>query len=58
MKDMKAQVAVVLIGRNEGERLRKAPESIPNGLQIVYVDFRSTDGSVALAKQKAVLLSS
>jgi glycosyltransferase involved in cell wall biosynthesis len=53
---MKTQIAVVLIARNEGERLRKALESIPNGLQIVYVDFRSTDGSVALAKQKAVWL--
>jgi glycosyltransferase involved in cell wall biosynthesis len=58
MKYMKTQIAVVQIARNEGERLRKALESIPNGLQIVYVDLRSTDGSVALAKQKAVLLSS
>jgi GT2 family glycosyltransferase len=56
MKDMKAQVAVVLIGRNEGERLRKALESIPNGLQIVYVDSRSTDDSVALAKQKGCIV--
>jgi GT2 family glycosyltransferase len=56
MKDTKAQVAVVLIGRNEGERLRKALESIPNGLQIVYVDSRSTDDSVALAKQKGCIV--
>jgi GT2 family glycosyltransferase len=52
MKDTKAQVAVVLIGRNEGERLRKAIESIPHGLRMVYVDSRSTDDSVALAMQK------
>ena len=56
MQDMKAQVAVVLIGRNEGERLRKALESIPNGLQIVYVDSKSTDDSVALAKQKGCIV--
>jgi GT2 family glycosyltransferase len=56
MKDMKARVAIVLIGRNEGERLRKALESIPNGLQIVYVDSKSTDDSVALAKQKGCIV--
>jgi GT2 family glycosyltransferase len=56
MKDMKALVAVVLIGRNEGERLCKALESIPQGLQIVYVDSRSTDNSVALAKQKGCIV--
>jgi GT2 family glycosyltransferase len=56
MKDMKVQVAIVLIGRNEGERLRKALESIPNGLLIVYVDSRSTDDSVALAKQKGCIV--
>jgi GT2 family glycosyltransferase len=56
MKDMKAQVAVVLIGRNEGERLRNALESIPDGLQIVYVDSKSTDDSVALAKQKGCIV--
>jgi GT2 family glycosyltransferase len=56
MKDMEAQVAVVLIGRNEGERLRKALESIPNGLQIVYVDSRSTDDSVTLAKEKGCIV--
>ena len=53
---MKTQVAVVLIGRNEGERLRKALESIPNSLQIVYVDSGSTDNSVAIAKDKGCLV--
>ena len=56
MKYMKTQIAVVLIARNEGERLRKALESIPNGLQIVYVDSKSTDDSVALAKQKGCIV--
>lgn len=56
MKDMKAQVAVVLIGRNEGERLCKAHESIASDLQIVYVDSGSTDNSVAIAKEKGCIV--
>jgi glycosyltransferase involved in cell wall biosynthesis len=56
MKDVKAEVAVVLIGRNEGERLRKALESIPSGLQIVYVDSGSIDGSVATAKERGCIV--
>lgn len=44
-------VALIAIGRNEGERLRRCLESgkrqVPH---LVYVDSGSTDGSVALAR--------
>lgn len=47
-----AQVGVVIIGRNEGERLVRSIESI-NGVTdaIVYVDSGSTDDSVEEAKR-------
>ena len=41
---------VVVIGRNEGERLRRCLTSvIGRGSEVVYVDSGSTDGSVAMA---------
>ena len=44
------EVGVVVIGRNEGERLRRCLESVRRrGPGVVYVDSGSTDGSVALA---------
>ena len=44
-------VGVVVIGRNEGERLRQCLISVSQpGRRIVYVDSGSTDGSVRLAK--------
>ena len=44
-------IGVVVIGRNEGERLRRCLASVRNLAQtIVYVDSGSTDGSVELAK--------
>lgn len=42
--------AVVAIGRNEGERLRRCLQSVPAEIPIVYVDSGSSDGSVALAQ--------
>ncbi len=43
-------VGAVVIGRNEGERLRMCLESVlPQVRETVYVDSGSTDGSVALA---------
>jgi GT2 family glycosyltransferase len=45
-------LGVVIIGRNEGERLRQCLTSvIGHGVTIVYVDSNSTDGSVALARE-------
>jgi glycosyltransferase involved in cell wall biosynthesis/GT2 family glycosyltransferase len=44
-------IGVVVIGRNEGERLRRCLESIGgNGLTVVYVDSGSTDGSSITAR--------
>jgi GT2 family glycosyltransferase len=44
-------LGVVIIGRNEGERLRRCLTSVVGrGLPVVYVDSNSTDGSVALAR--------
>lgn len=46
-----AEVGVVAIGRNEGERLRRCLESVFwHTNAVVYVDSGSTDGSVALAR--------
>jgi GT2 family glycosyltransferase len=43
--------AVVIIGRNEGERLRRALESSSgSGSLVVYVDSHSSDGSPELAR--------
>jgi GT2 family glycosyltransferase len=49
------QPGIVIIGRNEGERLRRCLDSIPEqGHTVVYVDSGSTDGSVELARAKGV----
>ncbi|MEM6552982.1 MAG: glycosyltransferase family 2 protein [Planctomycetota bacterium] len=48
-------VGVVVIGRNEGERLRHCLESVVNrAAAVVYTDSGSTDGSVALAESLGV----
>ena len=44
-------VAVVVIGRNEGERLRACLQSVVDvAALVVYVDSGSNDGSVAMAR--------
>lgn len=49
------KVGVVVIGRNEGERLRRCLQSIAGSLsRVVYVDSGSTDESVALARAMGV----
>jgi len=46
-----APLGVVVIGRNEGERLMRCLDSLPRGAaRVVYVDSGSTDGSVARAR--------
>lgn len=47
-------IAVVVIGRNEGERLKRCLQSMPKGVSVVYVDSGSTDGSVAYARSLGV----
>lgn len=49
--ETKSQTGAVIIGRNEGTRLRKCIDSVkPHIRNIVYVDSGSTDGSVEHAK--------
>lgn len=49
------KLGLVLIGRNEGERLRICLESIPEAVgAVVYVDSGSSDGSVELAESHGV----
>lgn len=48
-------IGVVVIGRNEGERLRRCLESVRHGAaRVVYVDSGSTDGSVEMAQELGV----
>jgi cellulose synthase/poly-beta-1,6-N-acetylglucosamine synthase-like glycosyltransferase len=44
-------LGLVIIGRNEGERLARCLESVSGIPNRVYVDSGSTDGSVILARQ-------
>jgi GT2 family glycosyltransferase len=53
---MSADVGIVAIGRNEGERFKACLESLPPGLPAVYVDSGSTDGSVDLALAHGVVV--
>lgn len=48
------RVGVVVIGRNEGERLRRCFDSLGGVGPIVYVDSGSSDGSPAAARQRGV----
>jgi len=43
-------LGVVVIGRNEGERLVRCLASLPANAHVVYVDSGSTDGSVVHAR--------
>ncbi|SDD44372.1 Glycosyl transferase family 2 [Sphingomonas sp. YR710] len=47
-------VAIVLIGRNEGERLTTALASLTDYEPVIYVDSGSTDGSIGQAKAAGV----
>ena len=47
-----SRIGVVIIGRNEGERLKRCLRSVSGtGAPVAYVDSGSTDGSVAAAKE-------
>jgi glycosyltransferase involved in cell wall biosynthesis len=49
------RVGVVVIGRNEGERLKKCLDSVVGADgPVVYVDSGSTDGSVEMARARGV----
>ena len=47
---MSDDIGIVVIGRNEGERLVRSLASVRGRGRIVYVDSGSTDGSVAAAE--------
>lgn len=54
---MSSKVGAVIIGRNEGERLKRCIESMLSATDLmVYVDSGSTDGSVEYAEAKGVLV--
>lgn len=49
------QIAVIIIGRNEGERLEEAFLSVKKmNVKMIYVDSASTDGSIDIAKAHQV----
>ena len=58
MKNVTDDIGIVVIGRNEGERLKRCLQSVfseTNGIgQIVYVDSGSSDGSVEYAESQGV----
>jgi len=52
-----SRVGVVVIGRNEGERLRRCFTSLRDcGAPLVYVDSGSSDGSPALARAAGAIV--
>ncbi|MEJ6396231.1 glycosyltransferase [Gymnodinialimonas sp. 2305UL16-5] len=54
---MTASIGVVVIGRNEGERLRRCLDSLKDNVQhIVYVDSGSTDDSLDVARQAGAIV--
>jgi len=50
-----ASISAVVIGRNEGERLKRCLQSL-HGMRTVYVDSGSTDGSPQLARSRGAEL--
>jgi glycosyltransferase involved in cell wall biosynthesis len=57
--DCQKQIGVVVIGRNEGERLVRSLESVVDGVRpVVYVDSGSTDRSCEEARDRGVTVVS
>lgn len=55
---MKGELGIVVIGRNEEQRLSKCFESLPKGVPAIYVDSGSSDNSPSLALQRGIPLHS
>jgi glycosyltransferase involved in cell wall biosynthesis len=51
---MAPRLGVVVIGRNEGQRLITCLESISDATSVTYVDSNSTDGSVEVALARGI----
>ena len=45
---------LVVIGRNEGDRLKTCLSSLPAEARVVYVDSGSTDGSPEWANERGI----
>lgn len=56
MRALSDRVGVVVIGRNEGERLKASLRSIAGMAHVAYVDSGSTDGSQDFARSIGVAL--
>lgn len=54
MKEKPENFGVVIIGRNEGDRLRRCVLSLPRGIPVVYVDSGSTDQSVEWTRKQGI----
>ena len=53
-----SDLGIVIIGRNEGERLRRCLASVVGrGYTVIYVDSGSTDGSVELAEAMGAVVA-
>ncbi|KQS04182.1 glycosyl transferase [Sphingomonas sp. Leaf357] len=48
------KLGIVVIGRNEGARLVRCLESLPDGVARVYVDSASSDDSVAMTRARGI----
>ncbi|QND70429.1 glycosyltransferase family 2 protein [Tardiphaga robiniae] len=48
------RLGIVVIARNEGERLKRCLTSLPRQATIIYVDSGSTDGSIEWAKAAGI----
>jgi GT2 family glycosyltransferase len=55
MNNSSSNVGIVVIGRNEGERLVKCLKSLPKSCPVVYIDSASTDASVNNARKHGAL---
>ena len=56
MTDIATNLGVVVIGRNEGERLKRCIRSIVPSVKTVYVDSGSIDGSVEWARSQGIFV--
>jgi GT2 family glycosyltransferase len=54
LESISDDIGLVVIGRNEGDRLVRCLHSVPRGLAVIYVDSGSTDGSIDRARAVGV----
>jgi glycosyltransferase involved in cell wall biosynthesis len=54
LRERGRRFAVIAIGRNEGDRLKRCLESVSRAIKVLYVDSGSTDGSLQWARERGV----